>query len=439
MPTQPQAPRVAFVTLGCPKNEVDSDKMRATVAASVYSVVDDLDDADVVIVNTCSFITEATEESVSVVLEATTQWAPHGSNRKVVVAGCMPSRYGSDLDEAMPDVDAFIPVANEVDVLGVLDRLTGMSSRAVVAGDAPSRTLEGFSAYLQVSDGCHRSCTYCTIPSIRGPYRSRPIRDIVAEAGELVSLGAREIVLIGQDITAYGRDLDADDTLADVVDAVASVDGVSWLRLMYAQPDGVDERLLSSMARHANVCRYLDMPLQHASKSVLRAMRRAGDAEAYLAQIERIRTALPGVVLRTTVIAGFPGETRAQAAELVRFIEAARFDYVGVFAYSPEDGTAAALMDSQVPLRTRRARAQRARDAADVIGFERAAAMVGRTVDVLVEGLDPDEGTVVGRWCGQAPDIDGVVWLDRGTPGQIVRAKIVDSVCYDLEGEVIGA
>lgn len=432
-------PRITFLTLGCPKNEVDTDRMRAAVASSAYSLVDDAEDADILVVNTCSFIEAATEESVSVVLEAASEWGPAREGRRLVVAGCMPSRYGADLAAAMPEVDAFVPVADEGALLDVVERLTGIPAHDGAAdahSACPPRTSSGPSAYLQVSDGCHRSCAYCTIPAIRGPYRSRPLGDIVAEAEALVGLGAREIVLIGQDITAYGRDLEGSGTLADVVKAVASVDGVRWLRLMYAQPDGVTEELLAAMASHDNVCHYLDMPLQHASKRVLRAMKRRGDAAAYLELIDRIRTAMPDVVLRTTLIAGFPGETSSDVRELHRFLEAARFDYVGVFAYSPEEGTAAAVMTGQIPMRTRRARAQRLRDLADAMGFEKAAEHVGDTLEVLVEGIDEDEGMVVGRWRGQAPEIDGLVMLDSGAPGDLLSATIAESLGYDLEGEV---
>ncbi len=244
-------------------------------------------------------------------------------------------------------------------------------------------------------------------------------------------------MLIGQDITAYGRDLEGTDTLADVVRAVSEVPGVDWLRLMYVQPDGITDDLLGAMAECPNVCHYLDIPLQHAAKPVLRAMRRSGDSADFLALVARIRRALPDVVLRTTLIAGFPGETTADVRELQRFLTEAAFDYVGVFVYSPEDGTAAAEMDGQIPVRTRRARAQRLRDLADEIGTERAAARVGMTAEVLVEGIDPDEDVVIGRWRGQAPEIDGLVLLDKGETGQIVTVRIVDSLGYDLEGEVI--
>lgn len=411
--------------------------MRAAVSGSAFTLAEDPEDADILVVNTCSFIQTATEESVEVVLEAASSWIPAREGRRLVVAGCMPSRYGADLAQAMPEVAAFVPVAEESAILDVLQRITGLAAGNAGPETCPPRTSSGPSAYLQVSDGCHRSCAYCTIPSIRGPYRSRSLEDIVAEAKQLVALGAREIVLIGQDITAYGRDLDEDIVLADVVRAVARTDGLSWLRLMYAQPDGITDDLLSAMAEHATVCHYLDMPLQHASKSVLRGMHRSGDADALLALVAKIRAALPDVVLRTTLIAGFPGETQADVRELQRFIEHAEFDYVGVFSYSAEEGTVAAEMPSQIPPRTKRARTQRLRDLADHIGFNHAAARVGSTLEVLVEGVDEDDGVVVGRWRGQAPEIDGVVLLDRGRPGDIVRAYIVDSLGYDLEGEVV--
>lgn len=426
-------PSIAFVTLGCPKNEVDTDRMRASVAASAYRLVSDLADADVVVVNTCSFIAEATEESISTILELSgDEGAP---DRRVVVAGCMPARYRTDLPELLPEVSAFVPVADEASLLDVLAGVTGVAPGA--SASAPTRTVTGASAYLQIADGCHRSCAYCTIPSIRGPYVSRPLSALLDEARELVSLGAREIVLIGQDISAYGRDLNTPETLADVVRAVAALDGVDWLRLMYVQPDGITEDLLGAMAENPAVVRYLDMPLQHAARGVLREMHRSGDARSFLDLLGRVRGALPDVVLRTTLIAGHPGETRAEFEELLGFLEDAHFDYVGVFAYSPEEGTVSAGLPGQVPARTRRARAQRLRDAADAIGVERAAGHVGEVLDVLVLGEDEDEGVVVGRWSGQAPEIDGLVLLDRGEPGRLVRARIVDSIGYDLEGEVL--
>lgn len=428
-------PSIAFITLGCPKNEVDSDRMRAAIGSSSYGLATDPDEATVVVVNTCSFIQAATEESVETVLEIAREWVPQADGRHLIVAGCMPSRYGDDLNTALPEVGAFLPVADENTLLATIERLTGVASVTCVS--AATRTVDGYSAYLQISDGCHRTCAYCTIPSIRGPYVSRAVADIVAEAHELVALGAREVVLIGQDISAYGRDLVGPEVLADVVRSVARVPGLNWLRLMYVQPDGITDDLLSAIAESPNVVDYLDIPLQHASAPVLRAMNRTGDAGLFLAMLDRVRASLPDVVLRTTVIAGFPGETAADVRALQRFMEAARFDYVGVFEYSREDGTTAATLPDQVPKRTRRARAQRLRDLSDDIGFERAALRIGSVVEVLVEGVDPDEDVIVGRWRGQAPEIDGLVMLDAGTPGEMISATIVDSLGFDLEGEVI--
>jgi len=296
----------------------------------------------------------------------------------------------------------------------------------------------GPSAYLQISDGCFRACAYCTIPSIRGPYRSRPLPELLQEARHLIETGARELVLIGQDTSAWGRDLPGAETLADVVTAVARLEGLGWLRIMYVQPDGVTDELLQVMASEPTVCRYLDIPLQHASVSVLRRMRRSGSGEQFLALIERIRSYMPDVALRTTLIAGFPGETRADVNELVAFIERARFDYVGVFPYSPEEGTEASTLPELPQRRTRIARAQRLRDAADVVGVQRASELVGSQIEVISEGVD-EEGAPVGRWRGQAPEVDGIVLLDRPVElGVFVSVRVTDTLGYDLAPEVDG-
>ncbi len=430
--TVPARPRVAFVTLGCPKNEVDSDRMAASLAGT-FDLVAHIDEADMVVVNTCSFIREATEESIGVVLEVAGEWKAAAGGRSLVVTGCMPSRYGGELAGAMPEVDEFVPVTGEGDLGRVLCRLAGIPE---VPGAPAGRLAPGPSAYLQVSDGCHRACTYCTIPTIRGPYRSRPAREIVAEARALVAAGARELVLIGQDISAWGRDLPDAPALADLVRKLAKVEDLAWLRLMYVQADGITPDLLEAMASSPVVCRYLDMPLQHASREVLRRMGRPGDAAESLRLIGVIRQLLPGVTLRTTLIAGFPGETRQDSKRLLDFVRDARLDFVGVFPYSAEEGTPAGSMADQVPARTKIARAQRLRDTADEIGFEKVADLVGRTLEVLVEGVD-EEGRTFGRHRGQAPEIDGFVFLDRACALRaIVSAEIVDALGYDLLAEV---
>jgi ribosomal protein S12 methylthiotransferase len=348
----------------------------------------------------------------------------------------MPARYGSELAGSLPEVDAFVPVADEPAIARIVAGLTGVVTQESDP-DAPRRTAPGPSAYVQVSDGCHRRCTFCTIPEIRGDYRSRTLEDVVAECTLLVAGGARELVLVGQDISAWGRDLADTPSLASLVRAVARVPGLAWLRLMYVQPDGITPELLEVMASEPTVVRYLDMPLQHASRPVLRRMGRHGDGAEFLRLVGIVRDLLPDVALRTTLIAGFPGETTEDAKRLQDFIVDAKLDYVGVFAYSPEDGTPAAAMPAQVPRRTRLARAQRLRDAADIVGFERAAAHVGKTLEVLSEGIDED-GDPIGRHRGQAPEIDGVVLLDREiAPGQLVMVEISDALGYDLIGKVL--
>ncbi len=429
----PPVPAVCFVTLGCPKNEVDSDRMAAAVQASAYRLVDDPADADVVVLNTCAFIQDATEESIAEAFAFTGEWRPMRDGRRVVVAGCLASRYGDELVEAMPEPDAFVPVADEPRLLTVLEALLGTPARPSAP---PPRTAPGPTAYLKVSEGCDRRCAYCAIPAIRGRFVSMPADEVIAEARFLIDGGAREIVLVGQDIARWGHDLPGSEDLGALVARLDALPGDFRIRLMYLQPDGVTDRLLDAMAGSSHVCHYLDIPLQHASESVLRAMGRSGDASAHLTLIGRIRAAMPDAVLRTTVMAGFPGETAADFRVLEDFIETAGFDYVGVFAYSQEEGTRAASLPGQVRPATRRARAQRLRDRADRISVERFASHTDTLVRVLVEGAEDD--TSWGRTCGQAPDVDGIVVLDRIVPsGVFVDARIVDSFGYELSGEVL--
>lgn len=438
--TRTQTPCVAFVTLGCPKNEVDTGRMQAAVMNSAYRLTDDLELANVVVLNTCSFIREATEESIAAVMDYAHHWVPAGDDRRLIVAGCMPSRYGAELREALAEPDAFVPVSEQDDILEVIALLTGVGHEPRGSGTHITDTpvpRSSPSSYLMISDGCDRRCTYCTIPSIRGPYRSRSLEEILTEAQGLVSTGSKELILIGQDITSYGRDLSDGVDLARVVTELSSIDGLAWIRLMYAQPQGITDALLKTMADHSNVVEYLDMPLQHASASVLRAMDRSGDGTTYLELLKRIRHFLPNAFLRTTLIAGFPGESHPDAKELESFVSAASFDYVGVFPYSREEGTPAASLESQVPARTRRARTQRLRDLADTISLERVAGLVDSTLEVLVEGFSEEEGAIIGRHRGQAPEIDGIVILDRGHPGDIVNARVIDVSGYDLEAEVL--
>lgn len=427
-------PAIAFVTLGCPKNEVDSDRMAAAVAASAYRLVDDPSDADVLVLNTCAFIQPATEEAIDEFFTLHTEWRPAREGRRIVVAGCLPSRYGSELADAMPEADAFVPVAEEGRLLETLQSLIG---RPAQAEKGPGRLVPGVTAYLKVSEGCDRRCAYCTIPDIRGPFVSAPLEALVAEARWLIAHGAREIVLVGQDIASWGVDLDGGADLAELVTALDALEGDFRLRLMYVQPDGVTDALLDAIAAATHVCHYLDIPLQHASAPVLDAMGRTGGPEAHRALIDRIRTALPDVALRTTVMAGFPGETDQDARVLEKFVAEADLDYVGVFAYSAEDGTPAATMPDQVDPALAEERAQRLRDIGDAIGFARAERRVGSVQRVLIEGPD-EEGELVGRTCGQAPEVDGITFVETDAPtGSFVDLRITGSAGYDLIGEAL--
>jgi len=429
--------RVSFVTLGCPKNEVDSDRMKASLLACGMPVVEDLDDADVVVLNTCGFIRDAVEEGVEVALDLA-GWRDADPGRRLIVAGCLVSRYGDELKDSLTEADAFLSVADECELPALIARMSlGTDMAVCVQPDVVRTPAAGPSAYLQISDGCFRACAYCTIPSIRGAYRSRPLPEILDEARFLISTGAKEIILIGQDTSAWGRDLPGTETLADVLGALAGLEGLRWLRVMYVQPDGVTDELLAAMSAHPTVCHYLDMPLQHASASVLRSMRRSGSGAEYLALIGRVRRAMPDVVLRTTLIAGFPGETRADVDELIGFIEEADLDYVGVFPYSPEAGTEAATLPGLPSKRTRVARAQRVRDAADRVGTAKVIRLIGETLEVLSEGVD-EEGVPVGRWRGQAPEVDGVMLLGRQIPvGEFAQVRVTDTLGYDVEAEVL--
>ncbi|MDR2197374.1 MAG: 30S ribosomal protein S12 methylthiotransferase RimO [Coriobacteriales bacterium] len=489
---------VSFITLGCAKNEVDTDRMRARLLAGGHSLVEDAAEADVVVVNTCAFITEATEEAISVILEAAALPRMVAGTARLLVCGCLPSRYGAKLAEGLPEVTAFLGVDEEERILALVEGEGGATQdarRPAVRPDAHSapaepggtgakapgrahgvltRTVSAPWAYVKIAEGCDRRCSFCTIPLIRGRYQSRPAGEILAEAAELVAGGVRELILIAQDTSIWGRDLGREPACAEGEARVeapeparaappeparsappepANLAGLlhllairfpeTWIRLLYLQPSGITDELLAVMAAHHNICDYLDIPLQHASERVLRDMNRAGNATVYLQLLARIRAALPDAVLRTTVIAGFPGETRAEARELERFIEEADFDYVGVFLYSQEEGTVAGARPDQVPMRTRRRRAQRLRDRADATGFARARALLGSTVEVLITQVDEDVSEepypLLGRTRGQAPEVDGMVHLDEGRVGQRRFARIVEACCYELDGRVCDA
>lgn len=415
--------------------------MKALVRSAGYGIVDSPDRAHVAVVNTCSFLTEACEESIDTIFSALDDSTRElDTPLKLIVSGCLTSRYGSDLADELDEAAAFLACEDEEHIVELIARLTETAPLDSYHLSRDLRYDNGPSAYVKISDGCDRFCAFCAIPFIRGRYHSRPLGEIAAEVALLVGEGVREIVLIGQDTGIWGNDLDGPSTLTTLLDDLASRFPETWFRVLYVQPEGITDGLLDVITSHANICDYLDIPLQHASAAVLSDMNRTGSGTEYAHVISHVRERIPDIRLRTTFICGFPGETEEQFEELLAFAEDAAFDYAGVFPYSQEEGTAAGARTDQIPLETRIYRTNRLREVCERTGFERSASHVGETADVLFEGFEEtDKGTEsIGRLMGQAPEIDGGVHVADGdiAPGTILRVLLTDSFCYEFEGEV---
>ncbi len=422
-------PGIAFVTMGCAKNEADTMHMGARLSAAGFDLLDDPAEADAVVVNTCSFIRAATEESLEAIFDVAQLPKVAAGDAKLIVAGCMPARYGDDLAQELTEARAFIPCSREDDIVSVLASVLEVE---VAATESTAETAP-ISAYVKISDGCDRFCSFCTIPLIRGRYHSFSLEDIRSEVSSLVSGGTREIVLIAQDTGRWGTDFDEPSSLARLVATLAAEFRDTWFRVMYLQPEGVTDEYLSAVADNENVCSYFDIPLQHVDATLLRSMNRSGSRESFDALVQRIRTAVPDATLRTTLIAGFPGETDSQFEALCAFVEDSDFDYIGVFAYSREEGTRAFNFPDQVEEDEKSYRAQHLRDVADAVCVPHIAARVGREFDVLVEGVEED-GHLFGRTMAQAPDTDGVTYLDSGKIGHVKKVVIEDTLLYEMEG-----
>lgn len=424
--------RIAFITLGCAKNEVDSAEMVKRVASAGYELCEDPEAADAVIINTCSFIQAATEESLGAIFELSGYPGFDDGSRKIIVAGCLPARYGSQLEGELTEAAAFVPCSKEDDIVEVLSSVVGVPS-VPDRQDAASPYGISPAAYVKISDGCDRFCAFCAIPYIRGRYRSFALDEIRAKVDELEAAGVREITLIAQDTGRWGEEFDPRDTTAHLISVLAEEHPLIWFRLMYIEPVGVTDELLDAIAAHANICNYLDMPLQHASARVLRDMNRTGSLEDNLALVRRIRQRVPGITLRTTVMVGFPGETEDEFQELLDMLEEAEFDYVGAFAFSPEEGTRAATLPDQIDEETKAERLQEVRDLADSISYARVAARAGSVEEVLILGHEED-GQLYGRARCQAPDVDGVTYVPEGTVGDVALVTIADTLLYEMEG-----
>ncbi len=441
--------RFQIITLGCPKNEVDSEGMEVLLTEAGHSPVPELSEADLVIVNTCGFIDSAKAESVEALKAVDAKRRP-GS--LLVASGCLAQREGERLSRQVPGIDAIIGCRNWPDIV----KLPGlMSQRASEMGSSVAVLLEdrlqlgsarrkprGASAYLKISDGCDAGCAFCAIPGIKGGNRSKPVEQLLNELRQLVDGGAREVILVGQDTTAYGLDRGDKDGLERLLRRMAeAAPELPWIRLLYLYPQRITPGLLKAMAGLRQVCHYVDIPLQHTHPDLLRRMRRPHGEVGDL--IESVRQAMPDVVIRTTFIVGFPGETEAEHQHLLRSIEEVGFDHVGVFTYSAQEGTPAAAMPDQLPERVKKRRWREAMQVAQRVSLRRNRTVVGRELDVLVEGVDEKTrrgrpSTVVGRSYRDAPEIDGLVFFaGKATPGEIVRVRVTSALEYDLVGELV--
>ncbi|WP_031514479.1 30S ribosomal protein S12 methylthiotransferase RimO [Desulfofalx alkaliphila] len=439
--------KVAVVSLGCAKNLVDTENMLGLMCESGYEVTTDESQAQILLVNTCGFIESAKEESIQAILNL----AQHKktTDAKLIVAGCLAQRYKDEIMEQMPEIDAIVGTGNIKEIVDVVEKT--LKGQRVNTVKEPGFDLDnyiprvisipGHSAYVKIAEGCNNRCAYCAIPSIRGKYRSKPMEIIEEEVRELVNGGIVEIILVAQDTTLYGIDLYGDYKLSELLNRLAKIEQLKWLRVMYCYPTHFMDDLIKTIAETPKVCKYIDLPLQHASDTVLCRMNRRGKVQQIKNLIAKIRANIPDVTLRTSFIVGFPGETEEDFAQLLSFMEEIRFDRVGVFKYSLEEDTPAYEMPNQVDEKTKEERYHRAMALQQKISLNKNREKIGRIIEVLVEGEVPDEpGTYVGRSQGDAPEVDGIVYFKAGKKveyGELVQIKITDSAEYDLMGVLI--
>src|SRR4051794_3237356 len=437
-------PRVGMISLGCPKNLVDSEIMLGELGRRGYEVVNDLDGADTVVVNTCAFIEEAQQESIDTILEVVGRKGK--GVEKVLVAGCMVNRFGDQLAKEIPEIDGFVGLDQLRDVGDVVQLGGGpplpAPSHLVFDHTAPRLLTTQGHAYLKVAEGCNNPCTFCAIPIWRGRFRSRTIESLVAEAKQLEATGIAELNLIAQDTTRYGEDLGLRrHGLVRLVEALLAETSIPWLRFLYAYPTTLDEDLLRLMGMEERFCSYLDMPLQHSHGEILSAMRRGGDAKRYLRLLDRARELAPDVFLRSTFIVGFPGETEEHFQDLLAFVRAARLDHLGGFAYSPENDTPGAELPNRVPKQVARRRLRQLLEAQKPIALEQRRRLLGQRLRVLVEGpCEETEHLLQGRHHGMAPEIDGRLLINDGTAptGMLVDVEITEAYADDLVGRIVG-
>ena len=435
---------IGLVSLGCAKNQTDAETMLAILQDEGYTIVSEPEDADAIIVNTCGFIDSAKQESINTTLEMA-QYKTDGKCKLLIMTGCLAERYAKDITDELPEVDAVLGTG-DYDKIAEIIKSAKESASVPVITDNINHTPEcalprvlltpPYTAYLKIADGCDNNCTYCAIPKIRGHFRSRKPKDIISEAKDLRDRGVKELILIAQDTTRYGTDIGT--TLAELLDELAKLDGIEWIRVHYYYTEAITKELIDTMAKHDNICNYIDMPIQHADNYILRRMARRTTVEEIEEKIAYMRKTLKNCYIRTSIIVGFPGETEEHFKNLYDFVERTKFDRMGVFTYSCEEGTPAAEFDMQIPEDIKEQRYDALMTLQQGISLELNQAKIGTVIDVIVEGYDEDNFLFYGRSRGDSIDVDGMVYFgteDEVSPGDIIKVKILDASEYDLTGQ----
>lgn len=442
--------KIFFVSLGCDKNRVDSEEMLGILRDAGFSFTYDETEADIIIVNTCCFIDSAKEESIETILEMAS-YKKTGNCKRLVVCGCMAERYKDEVLKELPEVDFLVGVNNLEDIIKAISEDSGLAenfSQNDKNNISENKTIKpkrilttgGHYEYLKIAEGCSKHCTYCIIPSIRGEYRSRPMEDLLEEAEYLASEGVKELIIVAQETTVYGKDIYGRKTLPEFLHKLCRIEGIEWIRLLYAYPEEITEELLNVIASEDKICKYLDMPIQHASDKILKRMGRRTNKEELKNIIKKARDIMPDIALRTSLISGFPGETEDDHKELLDFVGEMRFDRLGVFTYSQEEGTPAASFEGQIEEDTKEARRDEIMQLQEVISEEKNNDRVGKVFYVFIEGKLADENVYVGRTYMDAPDVDSLFFVECDyelISGSIVKAKTVSADIYDLYGEIV--
>lgn len=439
--------KLLFVSLGCDKNLVDTEMMMGMLGNGGIAFTDDENEADIIVINTCCFINDAKEESVNTILQMA-ELKKEGRLKALIVTGCLAQRYQQEIIEEIPEVDAILGTASFDKIAQVVESVLFGDGQVCIEeltrlprlNKGRMVTTGGHYAYLKIAEGCDKCCTYCIIPKVRGKYRSVPMEELLLQAGELAAGGVKELILVAQETTVYGVDIYGEKSLHKLLYSLARIEGISWIRVLYCYPEEIDEKLITIMKEEPKICHYLDIPIQHASDSILRRMGRRTNRQELLNIITRLRQEIPDIVLRTTLIAGFPGEQKEQHEEVLDFVDEMEFDRLGVFAYSPEEDTPAAEFPDQIPEETKALWRDEIMELQQQVAADNARKHIGKSLLVMIEGRLPDEDVYVGRTYMDAPNVDGYIFVHTAVglmTGDMVPVKVTGATDYDLIGELI--